>query len=78
MELMAIETEARRYVKSAIEIEKELASIEIREKIKGRFFIQSPDYINLRQNLCRYIAKMNSVANMEGKGRDDLDFEILC
>lgn len=41
MELMVIETEARRYVQCAIEIEKELSSYEIREKVKGKFFIQS-------------------------------------
>ncbi|KAL4464053.1 hypothetical protein ABPG74_005990 [Tetrahymena malaccensis] len=79
MELMVIETEARRYVQCAIEIEKELTSFEIREKIKGRIFIssQSQEYTNLRKTLCKYIAQMNAVANMEGKGRDDLDIEIL-
>lgn len=28
--------------------------------------------------MCRHIAEMNAVANMEGRGRDDLDFDILC
>ncbi|EGR34760.1 hypothetical protein IMG5_002330 [Ichthyophthirius multifiliis] len=76
-ELMVIETEARRYVQNAINIQKELESLEIREKIKGKFFIYNPEYIKLQQNLCKQICLMNSVANLEGKGRDDLDFEIL-
>jgi len=35
---MLIEKDARRYISRAIEIEKELSSIEIREKIRGKIF----------------------------------------
>ena len=77
MELMHIETDARRYVQKAIDIEKELQSIEIREKIKGKKFIFNQDITNLNKKLCKIISQINSVANIEGKGRDDLQFEIL-
>jgi len=43
LELMLIEADARRYISDAIEIEKELLSMEIREKAKGRIVIESPD-----------------------------------
>ena len=36
---MLIETDARRYISKAIEIETELTSIEIREKLKGKIFV---------------------------------------
>ena len=38
-ELMQIEQEARRFIVKGIEFEKELTSIEIREKMKGRILI---------------------------------------
>jgi len=31
----------------------------------------------LRKVLCEKIAKLNSVANINGKGRDDLRYDIL-
>ena len=36
---MLIETDARRFISRAIEIEKELTSIEIREKIRGKISV---------------------------------------
>lgn len=74
---MLIETDARRYVKKAIKLEQELTSIEIREKIKGKIFFSSDEYTNIRKKLCSVICSVNAVANVEGKGRDDLDFDIL-
>jgi len=74
---MLIETDARRYIRDAIEIEKEIESIEIREKIKGRIFLVDGEITNLKKKLCKIICKINAVANVEGKGRDDLNFEIL-
>lgn len=35
------------------------------------------EYSSLRKKLCRIISKINSVANIEGKGRDDLTCDIL-
>lgn len=74
---MLIENDARRYVMKAIVIEKELESIEIRERAKGKIILISEDYINLKKKLCKIISSINSVANMEGKGRDDLSYDIL-
>ncbi len=56
MELMIIENDARRYVTKAIELERELSSIEIREKMKGTILINSKDYHFLRKNMCKIIS----------------------
>lgn len=74
---MMIEKDARRFIYRAIELEKELWSIEIREKMKGRIILNNNDYHNQRVKLCKIIGEINSVANERGKGRDDLEFDIL-
>ena len=76
-ELMYIEKQARRYVLKGINVEKELESFEIREKLKGKLILNKEEYHNLRKSLCKVISEINSVANVEGKGRDDLDYQIL-
>jgi len=53
---MLIETDARRYISKAIDLEKELTSIEIREKIKGKIFVVNDDYTNLRRKMCKIIS----------------------
>ncbi|KAL4504533.1 hypothetical protein ABPG72_009979 [Tetrahymena utriculariae] len=77
LELMLIETDARRFIQKAIDVEKELQSIEIREKIKGRIFLMDSEITNYKKKLCKIISQINAVANVDGKGRDDLQFEIL-
>jgi len=47
------------------------------EKLKGKVFVVNQDYTNLKRKLSKIISQINSVANTEGKGRDDLTFEIL-
>ena len=74
---MKIEADARRFICKAINIEKELASIEIREKLKGRIVLNNEHYHSLRKKLVKILNQINSVANVEGQGRDDLGFEIL-
>ena len=74
---MNIEHEARKIIVKAIECEKELKAFEIREKLKGKIVIESSEYTELRKRLCKYISMINSVANSEGKGREDLGVEIL-
>ena len=74
---MLIETDARRHISKAIEIEGELNSIEIREKLRGRICVHNDDYERTRKSLCKVISVINSVANIEGKGRDDLSYDIL-
>ena len=77
IELMLIEQDARRYITEAIEVEKEITSAEVRERAKGKIMVDSPDYKKNRSNLISIFNKINSVANPEGKGRDDLQPEIL-
>ena len=74
---MLIEADARRFISDAIEIEKELKSMEIREKAKGRIVIDSSDYKKKRGELAALMGQINAVANSEGKGRDDLKIEII-
>jgi hypothetical protein len=76
-ELMLIEADARRYITKAVEIEKEIANLEMKEKSKGRIFLDSKEYNNSRKELVKVIGQINSVANPEGTGRDDLSIEIL-
>lgn len=76
-ELMSIEAEARKYITDAIDIEKQMQVLEIREKARGRILLDSDEYDKLRTLLANQIATINSVANADGKGRDDLGVEIL-
>jgi len=76
-ELMVIEEDARQLIKTAIDIEKELIYSEIKEKSRGRIACHSQDFIEKRRKLVKVVCKINSVANLEGKGRDDLKVEIL-
>ena len=74
---MLIEADARRFITNAVEIEKELISMEMKEKSKGKFFLDSEEYNTSRKKLIKVIGQINSVANSEGNGRDDLDIDIL-
>lgn len=64
--------EARRLVTKAIEAEKCLTSVEIREKMKGKILINCEDYLQARGQLCEIISQINHVANEMGKGLDNL------
>ncbi len=77
LELMLIEADARRFITEAIKTEKELSEIENQEKSKGRIVVETDEYISMRSKLIQIIGKINSVANPEGMGRDDLGNEIL-
>ena len=44
IELMLIESDARRFVTEAIEIDKEITSAEVRERAKGKIMVECPDY----------------------------------
>lgn len=76
-ELMNIEAEARKYITDAIEIEKRIFELEMVEKQRGRILLDSEEFDKLRTLLANLIATINSVANTEGKGRDDLGVEVL-
>lgn len=65
---MLIEADARRYITEAIKCEQELTDIEKQEKIKGKIFMESEKYNNVRKKLVKIIGQINSVANPEGHG----------
>ena len=74
---MLIEADARLFITEAIETDKELATIEQREKARGRIQIDSVEYTEKRVKLIQILGKINSVANPDGMGRDDLGNSIL-
>ncbi len=74
---MLIESDARRHITSAIELEKEIAGFEERERLKGKVVFCCDEYNKLRAKLVAKFGHINAVANMEGKGRDDLGVDIL-
>jgi hypothetical protein len=74
---MLIEADARRFITEAIETEKELTAIEQREKSRGRIFMDTHEYNQKRSKVIEILGKINSVANPEGMGRDDLTNDIL-
>jgi len=76
-ELMLIEKDARRYITQAIDLEKELTSQEVRERAKGKIVMDCPEFNKNRAQLVEVLNSVNAVANSEGKGRDDLQVEIL-
>lgn len=78
MELMGIEVKARNLIAKAIDAEKILTSVEIREKMKGKILINCEDFLAARSKLCEIIAQINNIANYASKARDDLDHSILC
>lgn len=74
---MFIERDAKRYIYRGIELDQELKSYEILERIKGNTLMNNAAYEAIRKELVEIFCKINSVANYEGKGRDDLGVEIL-
>lgn len=74
---MQIEAEARKYVTDAIRIEREVQDLENFEKARGTILVDSDEYTALRGRLAEQISQINSVANHEGKGRDDLTIRVL-
>ena len=76
-ELMAIESDARRFVTEAIALQKEMVEIEGEHQQKHQALIVSKHYHATRAKFATLLGKINSVANIEGKGRDDLSIDIL-
>lgn len=58
-------------------MERELTTSEVRERSRGKIMLQSPDYNKSRKKLVQVMNQINAVANSEGKGRDDLEVDIL-
>ena len=76
-ELMAIESDARRYIEEAIQHEHEITLLEEQYKEMNKSTLESKELNELKAKLIVIIGKINSVANIEGKGRDDLTIDIL-
>ena len=50
---------------------------EIKEKAKGKIVLDCSKYNGSRRSFVEVLGKLNSVSNMEGRGRDDLSIDIL-
>jgi hypothetical protein len=74
---MLIETDAKRFIYKAIELEQQVRSYESTEKYNGGVVMRCPAYYKARKQLVEVINQINSVANSEGIGRDDLTVDIL-
>ena len=81
MELIYIEKISRRFIFEGIKLEKELSFYENRANIKGKNLINNcendKEYNDLREKFVKVINYLNKIANIKGKGRDDLDINIL-
>jgi hypothetical protein len=76
-ELMAIESDARRFIEEAIRMEHDIAVLEGIYKENSRSTLESHELHEAKARLITIIGKINSVTNIEGKGRDDLTIDIL-
>ena len=76
-ELMAIESDARRYIEEAIQHEQDLTALELVYKENSRSMLDSAEVLDIKSKFVQVLGKINSVANIEGKGRDDLSIDIL-
>jgi hypothetical protein len=77
-ELMTIEGQARRFIAEAIELECKFSELEKNSKSEISF-IQSTNsrFKESGEKLSNVISKINSIANYDGHGRDDLTYDIL-
>lgn len=77
-ELIEIEAKARRLIVQAVEQERKLQLLELSLKTgTNRRLFEVPEYRQEQRRLVTCIARLNSVANINRKGRDDLGVEIL-
>eukprot|EP00421_Protoceratium_reticulatum_P022932 CAMPEP_0168384614 /NCGR_PEP_ID=MMETSP0228-20121227/14501_1 /TAXON_ID=133427 /ORGANISM="Protoceratium reticulatum, Strain CCCM 535 (=CCMP 1889)" /LENGTH=425 /DNA_ID=CAMNT_0008397785 /DNA_START=57 /DNA_END=1331 /DNA_ORIENTATION=+ len=78
-ELIAIESKARRLIVQAVEQERKLQLLEqsLRPVASRHVLSEIPEYRQEQTRLVACIARLNAVANVTRKGRDDLGVEIL-
>mmetsp|Transcript_31281 Transcript_31281/g.89331 ORF Transcript_31281/g.89331 Transcript_31281/m.89331 type:complete len:565 (-) Transcript_31281:37-1731(-) len=74
-ELMKVQERARRLVEQAVDCERCLAELERRHP--REVLLDMPSYQVEKRALVACIARLNSVANVQRKGRDDLTVGIL-
>jgi len=73
-ELVQIESESRSHIVQAIALESELKQLEVQH---GNVAWTLPNYQEVQRSLCMVLSHLNSVANVNRKGRDDLRVEVL-
>ena len=80
-ELIYIEKISRRFIFEGIKLEKEMSLYENKANIKGKNLINNcendKEYNEIRERFIKIINYLNKIANINGKGRDDLDINIL-
>jgi len=74
---MRIEVDARKIIIKGISLDKQIQQSELSEKAKGHILVSNKEYHDLRSKLVKLLAKLNSIANSEGKGRDNFTIDIL-
>merc|ERR1719401_2638416 len=74
-ELMKVQVHARRLVEQAVDCECCLSELE--QSFSKEELLEMPDYQAEKRALVACIARLNSVANFQRKGRDDLPVGIL-
>ena len=76
--LIYIDKVSRRYIYQCIQIEKEMKAMEVKASIKGKInIINDKQYNKLRERYVKALNEINKIANINGKGRDDLTIDIL-
>ena len=77
-ELMNIEKQARRLIVEGIELDNLLLVLESNNKSQFDLsYTENIEYTELASKLSNTISKINSIANYEGHGRDDLAYKII-
>ena len=76
-ELIEIEKRSRRYIFEGIELEKAMSQYETKANIRGKLLYNDKEYNEIRKKFVSLLSNLNKVANIEGKGRDDLGVDIL-
>lgn len=74
-ELMKVQVHARRLVEQAVDCERCLSELE--QSFSKEELMDMPDYQTEKRALVACVARLNSVANFQRKGRDDLPVGIL-
>lgn len=75
---MLIEQDARRFIIEAVKVDQEMQKMERYLEQRQENVYQNSHYNEKRQQLVNLLSQINSVANINGKGRDDLtDLAIL-
>lgn len=75
---MLIEMDAKRFIVKAIELERQIRSYDDLEQLSSGVAVRCPFYYRTRKQLVEIFSQINSVANSEGIGRDDLGADILA